>query len=131
MIKVAYIISIVSFFLTTNVKGADGCLISGTAYTSQVGTSNVFLETPSNGPSVCYTGTLVGTCEVCIGGILTINLPPLASVCLKLSPPYGFTSGSQYSNYTVVDCNLDDYSWTLGAAAGLFGVFVIRRRNKL
>ncbi|MDQ0967591.1 hypothetical protein QFZ20_002994 [Flavobacterium sp. W4I14] len=32
---------------------------------------------------------------------------------------------------SVVACNLDDYSWTLGAAAGLLGVFVIRRRNKL
>jgi len=35
------------------------------------------------------------------------------------------------NSYTITNCNLDDYSWTLGAAAGLFGIFVIKRRNKL
>jgi len=33
--------------------------------------------------------------------------------------------------YTMVECNLDDHSWLFGAAAGLFGIFIIRRRNKL
>ena len=33
--------------------------------------------------------------------------------------------------YTMVECNLDDHSWLLGAAAGLFGLFIIKRRNKL
>jgi hypothetical protein len=33
--------------------------------------------------------------------------------------------------YNFILCDLDGYTWTFGAAAGLFGVFVIRRRNKL
>lgn len=33
--------------------------------------------------------------------------------------------------YDVLNCNLDDYSWALGLGAGVFGVLVIRRRNKL
>jgi hypothetical protein len=34
-------------------------------------------------------------------------------------------------NYTITNCNLDDYSWALGLGASVFGVLVIRRRNKL
>lgn len=34
-------------------------------------------------------------------------------------------------SYVVVPCNLDDYSWALGLGASVFGIFVIRRRNKL
>lgn len=40
-------------------------------------------------------------------------------------------NGGVIRGYTITNCNLDDYSWTLGAAVGLFGIFVIKRRNKL
>jgi len=41
------------------------------------------------------------------------------------------TYSGKVANATIVNCNLDDHSWLFGAAAGLFGIFIIRRRNKL
>lgn len=61
-------------------------------------------------PAACYYGT-----PASILGIVTCN------DCLV---------GERVEYTTTLECNLDDYSWTLGAAAGLFGVFIIRRRNK-
>lgn len=110
-------------------KAADGCVIAGITHTRQTGVSNIFFENPNNPANTCWTGTYVGVCQVCIGGTLTVNLPPLASVCLKLTAPFGFSTGAQYSNYQVVQCNLDDYSWAFSMAAGVFGLIIIRRKK--
>lgn len=64
-----------------------------------------------------WTPTSGTTCYVCT---------TFLGVCTDTA-----TQGYYSTNFNPVLCNLDDYSWPLGAAAGLFGVFVIKRRNKL
>jgi hypothetical protein len=66
-----------------------------------------------------WTPTSGTTCYVC-------NTLLALGICLDTA-----TQGYYSANFNIVQCNLDDYTWTLGAAAGLFGVFVIRRRSKL
>jgi hypothetical protein len=73
-----------------------------------------------------WTPTPTGSvsCGVCTN--YTLNVFNVVTGCQAGAMLQGYVG-----TYTMVQCNLDDYSWTLGAAAGLFGVFVIRRRNKL
>jgi hypothetical protein len=61
-------------------------------------------------------------CRVCPSGYNVLNL---------LTGCSGTSLDGSIANKSTVYCDLDDHSWILGAAAGLFGVFVIRRRNKL
>lgn len=105
----------------------DGCLLSDnlvyTDYTSLLG-ARLYSSSPSSSLSANYcswTASSTVSCNVCFGSINA-----LALLCVG-----GPVVGGQRGVYTMVECNLDDYSWTLGAAAGLFGVFIIRRRNKL
>lgn len=108
---------------------ATGCLLSDnkvyTSYTSLAGL-RLYSDSPSAILSSNYcTWTSPSTvpCTVCFGTINAVGL-----LCIGIG---SYTVNGQQGTFTMVECNLDDYTWTLGAAAGLFGVFVIRRRNKL
>jgi hypothetical protein len=121
-------------FTSFNVRAALGCEIGNSIYTTLNGnlTVTIILVTVSvrnfDNPSL---STLPNACPRAVNivpvngglGLTTCvangNLLPLGTVVNydRLDPP--------------VQCDLDDYTWTFGAAAGLFGVFVIRRRNKL
>ncbi|WP_344848944.1 hypothetical protein [Pedobacter jeongneungensis] len=60
----------------------------------------------------------------CVYGSPSVSLPGLAAVCTNC------VYGDLVTYTPTLQCNLDDYSWTFGAAASIFGIFVIRRRNK-
>jgi hypothetical protein len=125
---------------------AEGCLIGSKLYTvAATPAVGVVLATdlqvyviPSVTTDACFSGTssTAKACFACeIGGrvMLVVGATPLLYVVTcegGILGLYGATRGTYYSDY-VLECNLDDYSWALGAAAGLFGVFVIKRRNKL
>ncbi|ARS38492.1 hypothetical protein CA265_01845 [Sphingobacteriaceae bacterium GW460-11-11-14-LB5] len=105
----------------------DGCLLSDnlvyTDYTSLLG-ARLYSSTPTTSLSANYcswTASSTVSCNVCFGAINA-----LALLCVG-----GPVVGGQRGVYTMVECNLDDHSWVLGAAAGLFGLFIIKRRNKL
>ncbi|WP_316832749.1 hypothetical protein [Pedobacter aquatilis] len=60
----------------------------------------------------------------CVYGTPAVALPPLVSVCTNC------VAGELVNYTTTLQCNLDDYSWALGAtAAGLGFVFIRRRKN--
>jgi len=104
------------------VNGVLG-LVLGPGYGSQVsGTFNQY------GPCVSYKQyyykPVGGACRICATGFV-LNVVLLCNGVISTGTP------GTLVEYDIIDCNLDDYSWTLGAAAGLFGVFLIRRRNKL
>lgn len=112
---------------------ATGCLVPfyNRVYTSNtleiLGTSQLFNNSPSIGLSSNYCSwtpsSTSASCVIC-DGVLGVDLAGI-KVCLLGQ----FRYGSQ-GTFTMVECDLDDYSWTFGAVAGLFGVFVLRRRNK-
>ncbi len=112
---------------------ATGCLVPyyNSVYTSNalevLGTSQLYNKTPSTPLSANYCSwtpsSTASSCVIC-DGTLGVDLLGI-KICLLGSFRYG-----SEGTFTMVECNLDDYSWTFGAAAGLFGVFVIRRRNK-
>ncbi|MBT2562825.1 hypothetical protein J7E50_24170 [Pedobacter sp. ISL-68] len=124
---------IVLFLYSTLAKATDGCLITGGTELYDTPTLNVLtggykLYTNSLYPlssnycswaAVSYTGN---TCGVCSGlGICVFGICP----CIGTAK-YGLEG-----SFTMVLCNFDDHSWLLGAAAGIFGLLVIKRRNKL
>jgi hypothetical protein len=127
------VVGVILFFCSTSVKATDGCLINGgvelyinPSVNLLTGGHKLYSNTLSplsdnycSWVATSYTGN---SCGVCSGlGLCVLGICP----CLGI-PKYGLEG-----SFTMVQCNLDDYTWTLGAAAGLFGVFVIRRRNKL
>lgn len=147
MLKLLIVCLFVCILFVEKARAADGCRISGGSliYTS----SNSYLlgVDLGSGLSLALGGKIYKlsptinstvSCTIpwakivdppvingCIYGNPSISVPGVSAVCLTCQ--YG-----DLVNYTsTVECNLDDYSWALGAAAGLFGVFVIRRRNKL
>lgn len=113
---------------------ATGCLIpyDNRVYTSNalevLGTSQLFNNSPSTGLSANYCSwtpsSTAASCVIC-DGLLGLDLAGIR-VCLLGQ----FRYGSQ-GTFTMVECNLDDHSWLFGAAAGLFGILIIRKRNKL
>ena len=141
----SYIILFFLLFLfsTPRAFAQTGCLISstGNVYTTpdDVGLVNFLLiaifggvaaykSTPYEPQySACvsesrtqWTAT-ASPCRVCPGGYNILNLVTGCS---------GTALDGSIATKSTVYCNLDDYTWTLGAIAGLFGVLVIRRRNK-
>ncbi|RYF19532.1 hypothetical protein [Pedobacter agri] len=88
----------------------------------------------------CYSGTpsTSKACFVCSnGGVVTlvVGATPLLYVVTcgnryALDLGYAATRGTYYSNSALV-CNLDDYSWALGASAAALGLFIIRKRKSL
>ncbi|WP_406825691.1 hypothetical protein [Pedobacter sp. KACC 23697] len=113
---------------------ASGCFIPyyNRVYTSNalevLGSSQLFNNSPSVGLSTNYCSwtpsATASSCVICDG---TLGLDVLgARVCLLGSFRYG-SAGT----FTMVECDLDDHTWLFGAAAGLFGILIIRKRNKL
>lgn len=121
---------------------ATGCLITSTkiVYTTKenalinnvlkllLGGNDSYISTsgvPLSNNYCFWTPTPTGSfdCGVCTN--YTINLG-LVTGCQAGAMLQGYAG-----SYTMVQCNLDDYSWALGAAAGLLGVFVIRKRDKV
>jgi len=113
-------------FLSYPAKAQNGCLLpNNIVYTSGTLINILGFQTFSRGgvkvplaPNYCSWTPLTGTtCYVCA----TIT----GLVCTDME-----TKGIRSTNFQMVECNLDDHSWVFGAAAGVFGLFVIRRRNK-
>jgi len=107
----------------------EGCLISSdnkvyTGYTELLGArlySNSSSTMLSN--NYCtWTSSSTVPCTVCFGTINALGL-----LCVGIG---AYTVSGQQGTFTMVECNLDGHSWLFGAAAGLFGIFIIRRRNK-
>ncbi|MGN8059059.1 hypothetical protein ACTJKN_22420 [Pedobacter sp. 22163] len=120
---------------------ADGCRINTTFYNIpasvllgiNLGGTIIPYTTPGTNSNGCYTGTVSSakSCYVCTNGGGVVLAVGVGTALEVITCSTGIaTKGTYYSDY-VLECNLDDYSWTLGAAAGLFGVFIIRRRNNL
>jgi len=139
-IRIIWLFIYFNLIVSTALAG-EGCVIGSTVYSSRastvlslevLGSNKVFSEVGSPTNS-CNPPSTEGSCSVCINGGSAIDISligaPVIVCSLSLLNNYPPTTGSYYSNY-ILNCNLDDYSWTLGAAAGLFGIFVIRRRNK-
>lgn len=111
---------------------ATGCLIPG----EQIVYPDGALKVLSNGNSIYYETnpksldanycywtppSTANSCTVCTGLGLCI-----ANVCLCI----GAQKDGYTGTFTMVECNLDDHSWLFGAAAGLFGILIIRKRIK-
>jgi hypothetical protein len=123
-----YYVIIFSFFLilccSLKANAIDGCLLpDNRVYTFQglLGFYSAGTSTPLSNNYCSWTPQTGSQCKVCNG------LLDILGTCLIGT----YTNGVHSTNFQMVQCNLDDYTWTFGAAAGLFGVFVIRRRNKL
>ncbi|WP_167293120.1 MULTISPECIES: hypothetical protein [unclassified Pedobacter] len=93
-----------------------------------LGSSQLYNKSPSTSLSANYCSwtpsSTASSCVIC-DGTLGVDLFGI-KICLLGSFRYG-----SEGTFTMVECNLDDHSWLLGAAAGLFGLLIIRRRNKL
>ncbi|WP_162799967.1 hypothetical protein [Pedobacter jeongneungensis] len=133
-------LSILFFFISKLSSADEGCLVGTTVYPNFAGYNSVNLIPLSLGTKSFYTtspfSTTIGTCPG------WVNINSSGGTCLYGNPTLGLNLGGfqiavcaacptgTLVDYTFINCNLDDYSWTFGAAAGLFGIFVIRRRNK-
>jgi len=120
-------------FVSFNAKSSLGCQIGNSIFTTPNGSLNVVIivtisvrnfDNPSLStlPNACPRATNIVPVSGGLGLTTCVangNLLPLGTVVNydRLDPP--------------VQCNLDDYTWALGAAAGFFGIFIIRKRNKL
>ena len=133
------------FVLKANAQavGNVGCKIPGQTVVYNVpetGAVNallgILLGNGYRGPTVPETGVCVSNsqlvykqvgntnCRVCPTGFSISGISLLCNGALSTGTPgKEVTAG-------IVQCNLDDYTWAFGAVAGVFGVFVIRRRNK-
>ncbi|MDN3586219.1 hypothetical protein QWY86_06045 [Pedobacter aquatilis] len=112
----------------SNAQGtADGCLLPDnrvyTSYSSLLGARLYSgAEFTSLTPNYCsWSASSSSSCNVCFG---SINV--LALLCVD-----GPVVSGQRAIYTMVECGLDDYLWTFGAALGLTGIFGIRGRTTL
>ncbi len=140
------IIFVISIGTSTGALAAEGCLIGSKLYTVEatpdvgvvLATDLKVYVTPSITTDACFSGTssTAKACFACEDGgkvILVVGATPLLYVVTCeggfLGLGYGATRGTYYSDY-VLECNLDDQSWFLGAAVGLFGIIIIRKRSK-
>ncbi len=143
-----YLLAIILLFtlnpLSVTAQGTvNGCLItsSNVVYTDKegflinevlkllLGGNDSYAATsgvPLSSNYCSWTPTPTGTinCGVCTN--YSLNVLGLVTGCQSGALLQGYAG-----TYTMVQCNLDDHSWVLGAAAGLFGLFIIKRRNKL
>ncbi|WP_316804037.1 hypothetical protein [Pedobacter nototheniae] len=123
-------------------KSQTGCLVpTGDVYTVPEGSLvNAILGllvgpgykgSPSPSSTVCVNNTMTTyipdnskNCRVCTGGGFTIVIAGVLVTC-------GTTLiDGKVATATIIGCSLDDYSWTLSLAAGIFGFVLIRRRVK-
>jgi len=123
---------------------AEGCVVNNNELFSSPPQSIIDISIFSNlhafgGSSTavnnCFTGTSAGTCYVCDGGRRILAVVDVGGLLYTVTcVPSGFIlpvtaakTGTYYSSY-VLECNLDDYSWALGATAGFLGLVFIKRR---
>ena len=111
--------------LFSNVQAADGCLLpNNIVYTGGTLINVLGFETFRRGgarvnlsPNYCsWIPITGGTCYVC-------------STIIGLACTDTATLGIRSSNFQMVECPLDDYTFPLTATAGLFGIFFIRKRK--
>ncbi|WP_316736099.1 hypothetical protein [Pedobacter aquatilis] len=134
---------IIILFSFNKLSAADGCLIGSNIYTQHDnGAINVSLfsslelfNSVHANTNNCISGVTRGDCYSCVSGgspLLVVSVGSLLTgiTCANGLSLYGATKGTYYSNY-VLQCNLDDYSWALGSAAGVFGFVLLRRRKIL
>jgi hypothetical protein len=110
---------------------ATGCLLSDNkVYTSKPLLSATMYDpspaTPLSDNYCSWTPVSTTDCSVCFNGL--INALGLC-VGLDIFNPPTIVNGKS-GTFTMVECNLDDHSWLLGAVAGLFGMLIIKKRNK-
>jgi len=134
------IILIVSLCNSRKALAAEGCLVGSTVYPDFAGYSTVNLIPLSLGTKIFYVTSPYSTIEQTCPGWVNINSS--GGSCIYGSPTLGLNLGGfqiavcvacptgTLVDYTYVTCNLDDNSWLFGAAAGLFGIFIIRKRTK-
>lgn len=137
------VLLVIIFICTSKLSfSAEGCMVGNTVYPDFAGYNTVsILPVLSLGTKSFYVTSPYSTIDDTCPGWARVNSS--GGTCFYGNPTLGLVLGGfqiavcagcpsgTLVDYTYVQCNLDDYSWTLGAAAGLFGVFVIRRRNKL
>lgn len=132
-----YLIVFISI-LYYNANAAEGCVLNSFVYATRAPTvldvsilgSNKVFSNVGTASNNCNTGAAVGTCSVCLQGgtVVSINVAGLPVIfCNKgFLDNYAPTPGAYYTNY-ILQCNLDDYSWALGASAAALGLIVIRK----
>ena len=146
MKSLKYLIIFFVIFSWNNLKAANGCLVNGNELFAAPPQSVIDISVFSNlhvfgGTSLatnnCISGTTAGTCYVCDGGRRVFAVVDVGGLLYTVTcVPSGFVlpitaakTGTYYSSY-VLQCNLEDYSIPFVAAIGIFGLLVIRKRNK-
>ncbi|WP_124560879.1 hypothetical protein [Pedobacter sp. KBW01] len=134
------IVVIISICTSRRVFAAEGCLVGSTVYPDFAGYNSVSLIPLALGTKTFYVTSPYSTIEQTCPGWVNINSS--GGTCLYGSPTLGLVLGGYQVtvcvacptgtlvDYTYINCNLDDHSWLFGAAAGLFGIFIIRKRTK-
>ncbi|WP_343523783.1 hypothetical protein [Pedobacter sp.] len=120
---------------------AEGCLVGSTVYPDFAGYSSVNLIPLSLGTKTFYVTSPYSTIQDTCPGWANINSS--GGSCIYGNPTLGANLGGfqiaicvscptgTLVDYTYIPCNLDDHTWFLGAAIGLFGILIIRKRTKL
>ncbi|MBB6235475.1 hypothetical protein HDC90_000072 [Pedobacter sp. AK013] len=145
MKKIFLYIFIVLIFDFTRSYAQSGCLIpaNNTVYTVQdnQGIINAVLAIVFGGNPVYQANPNEPSISTCIANSQKVWVAT-AQNCTVCPLGYSFNilgvvTGCQTTTYvgnvanaTIVQCNIDDHTWIFGAAAGLFGIFIIRKRNK-
>jgi len=122
--------------LSISVNAIEGCLVANRMYTSRASisilsgpafTTSAF--TDANGR--CWAPAPNGSCQVC-NGTAVAAAGVLICVADILGPRDGaIYTGNYYSSFTIIDCNLDNFSWVLTTSAAAFGLILIRKRKTL
>ncbi len=108
---------------------ATGCLLpDNKVYTNYSSLSGLRLYSNSTSTTLSsnycrWTSASTAPCTVCFG---TINAAGL--LCMGNGAT---TVSGQEGVFTMVQCDLDGHTWLFCAAAGLFGILIIRKRNIL
>jgi len=135
MKRLKYLITFFGLIICYKSNAVEGCLVANRMYTSSANISilsgpafTTAAFTDANGR--CWTPAPSGTCQVCNGtAVAAAGL--LVCVADLFGPRDGaIHTGSYFSSFTLINCNLDDYSIPFVAATGIFGLLVIRKRNK-
>ncbi|WP_293789505.1 hypothetical protein [uncultured Pedobacter sp.] len=104
---------------------ASGCLLpDNKVYTSYTELAGLKLYSSSSSASLSsnycsWTSASTVPCSVCFGTINAVGL-----LCVG-----GTTVNGREGIFTMVECDLDDQTWLFGAAASLFGIFLIRKKE--
>jgi len=128
-------------FLSKVTLAEEGCLVGNTVYPNIAGYSSVNLIPLLLGTKIFYATSPYSTSEQTCPGWAHVNSS--TGSCIYGTPTLGANLGGYQVaicvscptgtlvDYTYINCDLDGDTLLFGAAAGLFGIFVIRKRNKL